>query len=930
MSNGYFLADTNSLVYAYRSGGPELLDAHLDAANDQGRKFAITKVVELEIRSGPLGEQLLDYLADRNVSIVSSPNVENGLLAGTLPSKSAGEASMLEVATREQEAGRITRIWADDKYFDSDQIMRRHPDTHRVMSAELLDELFEQGFIDRADHLRFREGYEAQGAFKDSDRLNAFRYDFRAPAVEAADVDAPHRPIARGIAGGVVAEAAVTAYEWNETRRQAEVFRDTLHNESAAQDAYARQGAQTVGSGVGVVAGGLVATTASLGTGGTFALVTADAYLFSKAAERGVELWQQHRIHNVESDGVKWTYEGSHWAREDLRGDLVHDGRDRPTEQTFAASPNKARELSALASAEAVSQVLAGVPTPRDPFVQPASEGDAHSLRTRDWQYQPESGKWLREVVTDLDHRDMPSRFRTVEAEPERAAQLSARAQQIIDANLEAGPATIAAEFQIAHKAFGYDRMPEPANRMPEAVTAALDPDLLQASDGRHYRRDAQGAWTHGNEAPDARRALELEVTRERLLPALEQHRTQLAEMPAWQPPTQDELDREVLRNAYLKRDIDPSVQPERFEASLAAMQRTREETGARGAPLVERDANGGYSLDGSPIHHIAKQGDGVVRVVAVTTPEDIALARVAHPARDMHDAQAPARTLDTPAPAPAPAAREAETPATRTTERRASVADDFAPALAQGRDLRDEAHPGHEAFRSLRQRASMSEALQGIPHGRHTDRIGAAMLQWAVDNKVDVQSVRIGKDPETGALQMSGRVFHGDARGETVHAPFDPRRLSAQPIEASSHGVNAALSPHYAAASPAHVPERTREQAEALGALNRDDQMLFARIRRDIPGQVSDAHVLQAMTQAKHAGVREAAQVGAVMMLGERIVVSGPAAQTVAVDTTQAAASLQASIEKNQTLNQQMTQSLTMQQVAQTQEEPGRALRVG
>ncbi len=28
MSNGYFLADTNSLVYTYRAGGPKLLDAN--------------------------------------------------------------------------------------------------------------------------------------------------------------------------------------------------------------------------------------------------------------------------------------------------------------------------------------------------------------------------------------------------------------------------------------------------------------------------------------------------------------------------------------------------------------------------------------------------------------------------------------------------------------------------------------------------------------------------------------------------------------------------------------------------------------------------------------------------------------------------------------------------------------------------------------
>jgi hypothetical protein len=32
MSNGYFLADTNSLVYAYSAGDNELLDEHINDA----------------------------------------------------------------------------------------------------------------------------------------------------------------------------------------------------------------------------------------------------------------------------------------------------------------------------------------------------------------------------------------------------------------------------------------------------------------------------------------------------------------------------------------------------------------------------------------------------------------------------------------------------------------------------------------------------------------------------------------------------------------------------------------------------------------------------------------------------------------------------------------------------------------------------------
>lgn len=119
MSNVYFLADANSLVYAFRAGGPELLDEYINVADGQQREFAITRTVQREILDGPLSAELSQYLADRNIPVISAPRTELQLAAGTLSSKSAGEVSMLEVASREQEAGRITRIWSDDKYFDS-------------------------------------------------------------------------------------------------------------------------------------------------------------------------------------------------------------------------------------------------------------------------------------------------------------------------------------------------------------------------------------------------------------------------------------------------------------------------------------------------------------------------------------------------------------------------------------------------------------------------------------------------------------------------------------------------------------------------------------------------------------------------------------------------------------------------------------------
>ena len=147
MSNGYFLADTNSLVYACHAGGSRLLDTYLDAAEEQDRRFAITETVRQEIKKGPLGEDLLRYLAEREVPVLSSPETEQRLRAGTLSAKSAGEVSMLEVAQRESEAGRVTRIWSDDKYFDSEQIMRGQPIDFVQISYNVLDRDVEERIL---------------------------------------------------------------------------------------------------------------------------------------------------------------------------------------------------------------------------------------------------------------------------------------------------------------------------------------------------------------------------------------------------------------------------------------------------------------------------------------------------------------------------------------------------------------------------------------------------------------------------------------------------------------------------------------------------------------------------------------------------------------------------------------------------------------
>lgn len=74
MTKGYLLADTNSLVYAYKAGGTNLIDLYMEIAIEQDREFAITDRVLREIEDGPLKKELSKYIADRQVTVLHAPD----------------------------------------------------------------------------------------------------------------------------------------------------------------------------------------------------------------------------------------------------------------------------------------------------------------------------------------------------------------------------------------------------------------------------------------------------------------------------------------------------------------------------------------------------------------------------------------------------------------------------------------------------------------------------------------------------------------------------------------------------------------------------------------------------------------------------------------------------------------------------------------
>lgn len=159
----------------------------------------------------------------------------------------------------------------------------------------------------------------------------------------------------------------------------------------------------------------------------------------------------------------------------------------------------------------------------------------------------------------------------------------------------------------------------------------------------------------------------------------------------------------------------------------------------------------------------------------------------------------------------------------------------------------------------------------------------------------------------------------------------MDLGKLSQQPIEASSKGVNAAVSRHYAEFARAPAQERTQEQMQALAGLSPTDRTMFARIRGETPGHVSDAHVMQAMTAAKDSGMQDVYGIGRVMMFGEnvRVTAAGEAGRSIMVDVTQPAPSLHASVDTAHAFNQQQALVVAQQQNVPTPDEPARAMRM-
>jgi len=494
--NGYVLADTNSLVYAYRAGGTKLLDTYFDFAARQGRELAITSTVANEIKKGPLGQELGRYIADKDIKVLPTPKLERQLETGQVSSKNAGEASMLKVAAEEHPYGRSTRIWSDDKFFENPQAMRGAQGAEPVKTSQLLDQMRESQFITDAEYRRTQARYQAAvPEFKPASASHSQRlatFDGPAPRVldhlGVADASIAAKPgfqnfaKATGLGGGALMgyDAAATHTQYNALTAQGNQFgADALLHEYVGRTGGGLAAGFAAGAAYGVATGswsgpGALVTGAVGGTIGAFG---------GEAIGRAYTKYQMN--HQVGDDGNTYVHTHGHWEQ----SNWVHKNQPAAPDQIDTLEYKRTSAITELALAR---------PQHLDP--QNITLQDPRGHRS---DYRLTKDGWVTEVTDQGPYGTaIPvGDFGAVLTHDERAApDLSKQLDQISavrrDANAHYSE-NLAKAYMTDYVGRGFARDDRP---VPESVTQLLRlPSEIHVKDpatGQTWERSPQGAFT--------------------------------------------------------------------------------------------------------------------------------------------------------------------------------------------------------------------------------------------------------------------------------------------------------------------------------------------------------------------------------------------------------------------------------------------------
>ncbi|MEB1626129.1 XVIPCD domain-containing protein [Xanthomonas campestris pv. campestris] len=434
---------------------------------------------------------------------------------------------------------------------------------------------------------------------------------------------------ARGLtrAGGLLTtgtDAVMTARTASALMEQG----NTTAAQSEVQHAIARN--------AGGWAGG-ASTAAALGSSGGFvpaALVVGDAVLMSKAFDKGADLLDNRAIyHQTDKAGVEWQFNGRDWERQGAfeRG---AEGQGTPDQAPVGASYAKSQELGAVANAKAAEFALGKAPPPQDPFNLPAKPSDQTGLDNQNWQRNPTTESWERQVKTGVAGASDQGVYEPQAATPAQAQRLNQESLARIENNISTGREAIAQAYLENHAA---QRGQDYGVGVPVAVESArAQQDRVQGHDGQVYQRNEAGQWADKDGVATGNLAVELELTKQMRQPSLERAQENLAAIQSRPAPTPAQMEHNELLHRYRAAGVDLNAQENNLQAVELATQRTKQTEGLAGPTMQQLKPNeqGQYGYD-SPIAHYQTGPDGVAHQVAVTTSEELrqAKAELGHPA---------------------------------------------------------------------------------------------------------------------------------------------------------------------------------------------------------------------------------------------------------------------------------------------------------
>jgi outer membrane lipoprotein SlyB len=223
------------------------------------------------------------------------------------------------------------------------------------------------------------------------------------------------------------------------------------------------------------------------------------------------------------------------------------------------------------------------------------------------------------------------------------------------------------------------------------------------------------------------------------------------------------------------------------------------------------------------------------------------------------------------------------------------------AQAIPQPGRLSGAYHPAHAEFQHVLRELHRAEKALGVPHGKHSEQVAAALTVESELKGVSIDTVRIAQNGQIEGLPKQS------ALSESSIVRVDSNRALSMSVDDHLNRW---------AQSQSITSERTAEQQRSIASLSPGDQAMFTRIRHDVPGHVGDEQVMRALLDAKQANMADANKIDKVMMAGDQICIAGtvPGFRSM-TDSRQAAPPLQETIGQVQANNQQREQQVAMEQ---------------